>query len=222
MPSAQELVLALRNELAPTSDKIRHHPYITALENGGITKDRLRLFAGEQFHIIRHDLRSFALLLSRQADPFVSRFLRGSVAYEAAALDALPGFAQALGMTQADLVAYEPLPEAHAYTAFLALTAVHHSAAEMAAAFVIDLEGWGGNCGAMSRILKERYGLSQSAVAFFDHFAAEDPEFEANSLQVVEIGLRAGVEPTEIGHTSRLMLEYELMYWDGVFKASTA
>ena len=156
MPNAQELVLALRSELAPISDKIRHHPYITALENGSIGKDGLRLFAGEQFHIIKHDLRSFALLLSRQEDPFVSRFLRGSVAYEAAALDALSGFASALSMTQSDLEAYEPLAEAHAYTAFLALTAVHHSAAEMAASFVIDLEGWGGNCRAMSRILQRQ------------------------------------------------------------------
>jgi hypothetical protein len=149
------------------------------------------------------------------------RYLLGSISYEAEALEAPSPFTQALGLSQDDLEAYEPLAGAHAYTAFLATTAAYGSAAEMAGAFVIDLEGWGSNCRAMSRIFKRRYGFSEGDVSFFDHFGAEDPDFEPRSLAIVEAGLAAGVEPRAIRRTARLMLEYELMYWDAIHEAST-
>jgi pyrroloquinoline quinone (PQQ) biosynthesis protein C len=220
MSAAADLVAALRLELASLSARIRGHAYVAALESGSLPRERLRLFAGEQYHIIRHDLRSFALLLSRQADIADARHFRASVEYEAAALDALFGFAAALAMSEADLQAYEPMAETQAYTAFLAFVAVHHSAAEMAAAFVIDLEGWGGNCGAMGRALRRRYGFDEAALGFFAHFAAQDPRFEPSSLEVIDRGLAAGVPEREIRRTARLMLEYEAMYWDGILRAS--
>lgn len=220
MPNAQELVVSLRSELAPLSDKIRRHPYIDALAAGAVPRERLRLFAAEQYHIVRNDLRSFARLLSREEDYAVQQFLLGSVSYEAAAFGAVFDFAAGLAMSETELQAYEPMPGAHAYTAFLGLIASHGSAAEMAGAFVIDLEGWGGNCGAMSRILKERYGFTADQVRFFDHFAAADPDFEPRSLAVIDLGLAAGVEPRSIRRAARLMLEYELMYWDTIHAAS--
>jgi pyrroloquinoline quinone (PQQ) biosynthesis protein C len=222
MPAAPELVGSLRDEFAHLSERIRHHPYIAALETEAIPRERLGLFAGEQYHTIKNDLRSFALILSRQQDTRLMRFLVGSVSYEATALDALLDFAGALGMTEDVLKAYEPLAGAQAYTAFLGITAAYGTAAEMAAAYVIDLEGWGGNCGAISRALRNRYGFKDSDVRFFDHFAAEDPEFERRSLEVIDIGLAAGVDETAIGRTARLMLEYELMYWDALLEASNA
>ena len=221
MTTASELIDTIREDLAGLSQRIRNHPYVRALATGRIPREKLRLFAGEQYHIIKNDVRSFSLLLSRQEDHEVRRFFLDSVPYEAAALDALLDFAAALGMSAADLEAYEPLPGAHAYTAFLALTAVHGSAAEMAGAFVIDMDGWGGNCREMSRILRESYGFGQADVRFFDHFATEDPTFEPRSLAVVEAGLRAGVSPAAVRRTSRLMLSYELLYWDTLCEAST-
>ncbi len=217
---ARELIESIRSELADVSRRIREHPYIGALDAGKTGRGGLALFAGEQYHIIRNDVRSFALLLSRQEDHEVRRFFLDSVPFEAAALDALFPFAEAVGMSRADLEAYQPLPGAHAYTAFLALTAMYGSAAEMAGAFVVDMEGWGGNCAAMSRILKQRFGLTADQVAFFDHFAADDPTFELRSLTVVQAGLSARVSPDAVRRTSRLMLGYELMYWDTVYEAS--
>ena len=221
MTTASELIADIRRDLAGLSRRIRNHPYVAALAAGRIPREKLRLFAGEQYHIIKHDVRSFSLLLSRQEDHEARRFFLDSVPYEAAALDALLDFSTALGMSTADLEAYEPLPGAHAYTAFLALTAVHGSAAEMAGAFVIDMDGWGGNCREMSRILRESYGFGQADVRFFDHFAAADPTFEPRSLAVVEAGLRAGVSPAAVRRTSPLMLSYELLYWDTLYEAST-
>jgi thiaminase len=203
---------------------VRGHDYVTALGNGLIAREKLRIFAGEQYHIIKNDVRSFAIMLSRQDDPGIRAFLAGSVEFEMAAFDAVFPFAGALGMTTSDLEAYEPLPGAHAYTAFLALTALYGSAADMAGAFIVDLEGWGGNCAAMSRILKQRFGLSSPEVAFFDHFGAEDPTFESRSLDVIDRVVAAATDARaverSIRRTARLMMSYEVMYWDSLLAAS--
>lgn len=224
MPSAAELMSEIRRELEPLSQNVRSHRYIQALEEEQVARERLRIFAGEQYHIIKNDVRSFALLLAREDDADIRRFLIGSVEYEGVAFDALFPFASALGMTEADLEAYEPLPGAHAYTAFLALTALYGSPADMAGAFIVDLEGWGGNCAAMSRVLQEKYEFTSEQVAFFDHFAADDPTFESRSLAVIDSALRRSRDPEaltrSIRRTARLMLSYELMYWDTLYGAS--
>jgi pyrroloquinoline quinone (PQQ) biosynthesis protein C len=218
--TASELINALRNELRPLSEKIRNHPYIGLLESGNMPRDRLSLIAGEQYHTIRNDLRSFGLLLSREQDTRLMRFVVGNIDYEAAAFDALFDFAHAIGMTEAELQAYQPMAGSHAYTAFLATTAAYGTVPEMAAAYVIDLEGWGGNCGAISLALRGNYGFEASGVRFFDHFAAEDPDFERQSLEVIDIGLAGSADSLGIRRTVRLMLEYELMYWDALHEAS--
>jgi pyrroloquinoline quinone (PQQ) biosynthesis protein C len=221
---ARELIAGIRLELAPLSARVGSHPYIDALGEQGIAREKLRLFAGEQYHIIRNDVRSFAILLARQEDAGTRRFLVGSVEFEQAAFEALFPFAAALGMSETDLDAYEPMPGAHAYTAFLAETAMYASAADMAGAFIVDLEGWGGNCGAMSRALKEGYGFRADQLAFFDHFAAGDPTFEPRSLEVIDRFLNsssdADAAARSIRRTARLMMSYEVMYWDAMLEAS--
>jgi pyrroloquinoline quinone (PQQ) biosynthesis protein C len=214
----------VRRDLEPLSRRVREHAYIQALADARVPREKLRVFAGEQYHIIKNDMRSFAILLSRQDDPEVRRFLLGSVEFEAAAFDAIFPLAAALGVTEADLEAHEPLPGAHAYTAFLALTAMYGSAADMAGAFIVDLEGWGGNCGAMSRILKERYAFNEAQVAFFDHFAADDPTFESRSLELIDRVLAQSDDrdrlARSIRRTARLMMSYEVQYWDTLLEAS--
>jgi thiaminase len=220
MTAAQELIASIRREVAGLSAAVRGHRYIAALREGRPPRQSLRTFAGEQYHIIKNDMRSFALLLSRQEDFATRQFLAGSVAYEGTAFAALLEFADALGLSDEDLEAYEPMAGAHAYTAFLALTALYGSAAEMAAAFVVDLEGWGGNCRAMGETLRERYGFRPAQLRFFDHFGTEDPTFEARSLAVVEADLARGLEPRAVRRTARLMMEYELLFWDTMAQAA--
>jgi hypothetical protein len=83
-----------------------------------VQRDSLKVFAAQQHHIISSDLRSVALILSRQrhaAQPSLMNVLQG----EAAALDALHAFTEALeGVTHREV--FEPLPAAHTYCAFVA------------------------------------------------------------------------------------------------------
>jgi pyrroloquinoline quinone (PQQ) biosynthesis protein C len=107
MPTAQRLVEEIRRELEAIEQEIRRHPYLAALESGRVRREELTCFAGEQYHIIRSDLRSVALLVNRfgttPSGPFFQTVLGG----EAAALAALVAFAAAIGMDDAKLQADE-------------------------------------------------------------------------------------------------------------------
>ncbi len=221
MIGARELVAATRTELQPVAEKLKTHPYLIAFEEARLARERLRLFAGEQYHIINSDLRSIALLLSRHAHLPSRDYLVGSLQSEISAREALLAFAQALGVAENDLQSYEPLAGCQAYPAYVSWLALYGSDAAFAAAFLVNLPAWGASCGRMSAALKAKYGLPAASVAFFDLFAALAPEFEASSLHVIQDGVDRGVDPASIGRAARLIQAYELLYWDTLFEAST-
>lgn len=218
-PSATQLVQEIKNQIRPLDEQILNHPYLAALEDGRVRREDLKIFAGQQYHIITSDLASFGRLLARHSSLASRNFIISLIQGEAAALDALLKFAGALGLGPADLEEFDPIPGGHAYTAFVAWLSFHGTDAEVAAAFLVNLPAWGANCGRMSRALRERYGLTPDQVAFFDLFARPDPAFEASALEVIQAGLDRGVSPPRISRAARLLQAYELMYWDAMYRA---
>jgi hypothetical protein len=63
MNDMTSLVAEIRRELHDVEQEIRGHPYLADLEAGGVRREELSRFAGAQYHIIRSDLRSVALLV---------------------------------------------------------------------------------------------------------------------------------------------------------------
>ena len=220
MPSAKKLVEEIRQDLREVEALIAGHPYLEDLQQGRMAREKLRVFAGEQHHIVGSDLRSFALLVSRYGDSPSGRFFLDMVQGERAALEALSTFAAAVGMSEGELEEYEPTPGAQAYPSYVAWLALHASDAEVAGAFVVNLAAWGANCAAASRALQSRYGLSREQVEFFELFAVPSPEFESAALGVVEAGLARGVEPRLVRRAGRLLQGYELLFWDAAYAAS--
>ena len=210
---AEALIEGIREELTPVHDRLVDHPYLRAVEEG-IDRVQLRPFAAEQHAIIASDLRSVAHLVARFGDGLFLHVLDG----ERAAWEALPRFALALGMGREDLEAYEPMPGAHAYAAYMAWLASHASAAEVAGAYLVNFATWGESCARMGAALKRRHGLAEAEVRFFDLFAEPDPDFEQQALAVVAEGLEQGVSERGIARAARLLQAYELLYWDTLFE----
>ena len=220
MVDAKTLLEEVRQDLQTVTEQLLRHPYVQALEEGKIGREKLRLFAGEQYSIIASDLKSVAYLLSRFGSAPSRDFFLGILQGERAAWDALLALADALGLSEAQLSEHEPLAGAHAYTCYMAWLALYASDAEIAAAYLINFPAWGLNCGRLSRILKERFGLGEKEVAFFDLFASLPATFEAGALSVIQQGLDRGIEPNLIQRAARLLQAYELMYWDTLYGAS--
>jgi pyrroloquinoline quinone (PQQ) biosynthesis protein C len=219
MVGAKALLEGIRQDLATVTEQLLRHPYVQALEQGQIGREKLRLFAGEQYSIIASDLKSATYLLSRFGSAPSRDFFLGILRGERAAWDALLTFADVLGLSEAQLSEHEPLAGAHAYTCYMAWLALYASDAEIAAAYLVNFPTWGQNCGRLSRILKERFGLGEKEVAFFDLFASPPTTFEADALRVIQQGLDCGIEPSLIQRAARLLQTYELMYWDTLYGA---
>ena len=222
MVDARHLVEETRQALEAVETRIRRHPYLDALEAGSLAREELRRFAGQQHHIIESDLRAMGLLIAKAESPETREFFRGSIQGEWSALEALHAFAGALPMPAEELKATEPIPGAFAYSAYVAWLALFGSCAEFAAAFLVNLEAWGGNCARMSQALRARYQFNDGEVAFFDLFSSPPPDFQARALRVIQEGLDRGVSPQHVKRAARLLQGYELLYWDTLYHAAAA
>jgi thiaminase len=220
MTDARQLMDRTRAQLKSVEDQLFGHPYLAAVEEGRLPQQKFRLFAGEQYYIMHSDLRSIALLINRQAHLPSRDYFLSVLQGEATAKGALLAFARALQMGEGDLRAHEPLPGCQTYPAYVAWLALYGSDADFAAAFLVNLPAWGSSCRRMSAALKAKYGLSAEDVLFFDLFASPAPEFEEDSLRVIQDGLDRGLDPQAIARAARLVQAYELMYWDTLHQAS--
>jgi thiaminase len=218
MVDAAHLVTETRKALQAVETRIRQHPYLDALEAGEVPTDELRRFAGQQHHIITSDLRAMALVIAKAESAETREFFWGGIQGERAAVEALQAFASALAIPAADLQATEPMPAAFAYSAYVAWLALFGSCAEFAAAFLVNLEAWGGNCARMRQALTARYDMQDGDVAFFDLFSSVPPNFQARALGVIQEGLEQGVTPQRIRRAARMLQGYELLYWDTLYQ----
>ena len=199
---AAELLTLVRAELAPVAHSLAEHRYLLAVESGRVPVESLRIFAGEQRAIIASDRTSFEHLMQRFPEPPAAGFFRRLAAGEAEALRLLERFAAAVGLSRE----YEPLG-CQAYSAYVAWLALNGSPADVALAFLANLETWGRSCTRMRDALRPEYG--DEAVAFFDFFARAPQAFEERALELVATG-----EPSSARRAARLLQAYELLYWD--------
>lgn len=220
MSDALQLIEKIRSDLKPVDERILSHPYLRALAEGRVSLDSLKVFAGQQHHIISSDLRSIALILSREGMRCSRRFLMNVLQGEAAALDALHAFAGALGMNIGDLDGFEPVPAAHAYCTFVAWLALYGSDAELAAALLVNFPAWGANCGRMRKALRENYGFAPSVLTFFDLFA-DMPPFEREAIALIQDALERGISAGLIHRAAPMLQGYELMFWDAMAEVAS-
>jgi TENA/THI-4/PQQC family protein len=200
---AAELLPVVRAELAPVERSLADHRYLAELEAGRVPVESLRAFAGEQRAIITSDRRSFGHLAQRFPEPPAGGFFRDLAAGEAEALQLLERFAAAVGLGPD----YEPLAGCQAYPAYVAWLALNGSPADVALAFLANLESWGRSCARMRDALRPLYGADR--VAFFDFFAEPPAGFEERALTLIQTG-----GPASGRRAARLLQAYELLYWD--------
>ncbi|MFV2175425.1 hypothetical protein ACFHW2_27325 [Actinomadura sp. LOL_016] len=207
---AAGLVASARREIEAATGGNR---FMDLLETGDLPRERLVWLAVEEYRIVRSDRRSFALLAARHPDPPSGDLFLELAQGEGRALSLLDDFAAALGESEKNLSARDPLPFAQAYPAYLAQRAAFGTATEVALAMLVNLEEWGAYCARTARALHTRYGFTDEAVAFFSFFAEPPPGFGERALAVVAAGLDAGDDPVEAVRCARLVHAYETAFW---------
>jgi thiaminase len=217
--SKSNIIERIQSNISNTIDAILNHQYLDALERNAIYKEKLEIFVCEQFHIIKNDRRNFAFMISKAATDLASKLFIDCLDTELNALGNLTFMADELAIDKRKIENYEPLAGSQAYTNYLTKLAVYGSDAEILTTLLIDLPVWGANCGKMSSILKNKYGFSENSCVFLDKFATPISEEFVNKSK--ELIYSAFLQSEKSLHTAgRLILDYELSFWDTIYKHS--
>jgi hypothetical protein len=205
---ARELLTETQADLTPPPGANRLLPL---LAGGQAPVSVIGALASEERRIIASDWRAFLTLAARADDSGTRQFFSFLAGGESLALDLLTPLAEASG---ADMDAYTPQPGCQAYAAYVASLALNASPVDAVLALYANFAAWGGYCASISESLRTNYGFSEAAAGFFDFFASPTPELEQHALHAIQAALGTGWQPTEARRHGRLLLAYELMFWN--------
>ncbi len=218
---AEKLIEEISRELGHITERISNHPYLRDLEAGKIRKDMLSVFVQQQYHTVNLDLKSLALSVVKAKTREAREYMIGALNMEAEALRRLLTLGEALGLDEGALRRSEPIAAALSYANYITTLTLHGSEHKLVAAFVVDTPAWGGNCVRMKNALQQRYGIPNQALKFFEMFSTPADEAARRiSLSIVEGGLWKEDDEGNVRTACRLVLEYELMFWDAIYRAS--
>jgi len=209
---ARQLVAQIREDLADVEDQIRNVPFISEVEAGTASVEQIAAIVAEEYSIIRSDLNSFNQMAARWDNPqshFFGDLAFGETLSQPLVLD----FAATVGLTEADLAAYEPRPKAQTYPSRVAWIASNADRASAAASFLVNFGVFGENMARVRDALFNVYGFTPAQVEFFSFFAEPIPGFEQDAIKVIAKGLREGACPRDVRRSARLLQAYELDFW---------
>jgi hypothetical protein len=211
--SATDLLEEIQRELAPGEGENRFVPLVEA---GTAPLSAIGALAAEEQRIVTSDWRSFLTLAARSPEPAARGFFTALATGESLALPMLSPLAQAAGLDDAALRAYQPRPGCQAYPSFLAWLALNAEPAAAILAILANFAAWGEYCAAIGAALRKHYGFGDEACGFFDFFATPVPELTEQALTAVQAGLDTGVALDAARDHGRLLQGYELMFWNSL------
>ena len=208
-----DIVARAKTEIAKQATGNR---FVDLLEAGAVPEERLRWLAAELTRLVASDQRSQALLASRFPAPPAGDLFLTLAQGEAEALRLLGDFTSAVGMGPAELAAYEPLPLAQAYPAYLTQVAVYGSSSAMALALLANVDDSGGTYARVAAALRSNYGMSEQAVGHFLFFAETPQELLDQAGEVLAAGLANGEDADEAVRAARVVAGLETVFWDAL------
>jgi hypothetical protein len=206
--SARDVLTDTRNELTPPAGANRLLPL---LADGSAPVSVVGALAAEERWIIASDWRAFLTLAANADEPGARQFFSGLAGGEGLALDLLGPLVKACGF---DETGYEPRAGCQAYAAYVASLALNATPVDAVLALFANFAAFGGYCGEIAKSLRANYGFDDRACAFFDFFATPAPEPEENALAAIQAALDTGWCPDEARRHGRLLLNYELLFWN--------
>lgn len=91
----------------------------------------------------------------------------------------------------------------------MAWLALGGSRADLALAFLVNLDASGRNCRRLAELLRGRCDIS-----LLEFFAEPAPGFEGQALAGAARGLESGDSPERARRATRLRQAYDLLFWD--------
>ncbi|MEU3956777.1 hypothetical protein AB0F45_31420 [Streptomyces achromogenes] len=211
MNTVTDVLEAARLRIA---EDVEPNRFLDVLEQGRMPKERLKRLAGELYHLVRSDHRSFALLASRFPDAPAGDLFLAMAQGEAQALELLGGFATAVGLTTEDLRTYEPQPLAQAYPAYLARAALSGTASDTALALLANVAQSTGTYTRVADALVARHGIEERALEHFRYFADTPQALLDQATATLADGLAGGDDPVAAVRCAWTVHALEAAFWN--------
>lgn len=208
-------VSILTENLEPLRQRLLYHPLWRAIEQGTLARERLRVFALQDWWLVREAYRLDALAVAGVSDLEIQELLLAKLVPKIGGYKLLLRFGEALGLSRSDFDNVEPLAGCMALTNFFYWMLAYGTSGEKLAAVSASEDIFIQICARIGPALMRNYGLSAEQVAFF---TAHD-EIGTHVTPVDEALLARYDTPEErrrITRAVRLSHEYELMFYDTV------
>src|SRR5947199_9651620 len=157
----------LTEDMQPLRQRLLHHPLWTGVEDGTLERERLRLFALQDWWLVREAYRLDALAVAATSDLEVQELLLAKLLPKVGGYKLLLHFGEALELSRADFDAVEPLAGCMALTNFFYWMLAYGSMPEKIAAVSASEDLFIQICARVGPALMRNYAMSAEQVAFF-------------------------------------------------------
>src|SRR5205823_8282273 len=157
----------LTENLESLRQRLLFHPLWTGIEEGTISHETLRIFALQDWWLVREAYRLDALSVAGMPDLDLQDLLLAKLVPKIGGYRLLLRFGEALGLSRADFDAVEPLAGCMALTNFFYWMLAYGSVPEKIAAVGASEDIFIKICARVGPALMRHYGMSAEQVAFF-------------------------------------------------------
>src|SRR5260221_6041594 len=209
----------LNEEVESLRQRLMDNPLGTGIENGTVPRETLRIFALQDWWLVREAYRLDALAVVGMADLAMQELLLAKLVPKIGGYTLLLRFGEALGLSRADFDAAEPLAGCMALTNFFYWMLAYSSSPEKIAAVSASEDIFVQNCARVGPALTPQYGMSAEQVAFF----TSHDEIGAKVTPIDSLLLARYDKPEDrqrITRAVRLSHEFELLFYDTVMAAT--
>lgn len=205
----------LTEDLTALRQRLLYHPLWQRIEEGTLEVARLRLFALQDWWLVREAYRLDALAVVASPDLDIQELLLRKLIPKIGGYQLLLRFGEALGLTRADFDAVEPVAGCMALTNFFYWMLAYGTPEEKLAAVSASEDIFVQICQRIVPPLMCNYGLSASQVEFFSAHDAIGERI-APVDQVLLSRYTTLEQHRRITRAVRLSHEFELLFYDTI------
>lgn len=204
-------------DITTLRERLRSHPLWQQIEHGTLPIERLRLFALQDWWLVREAYRLDALAIANIDELEVQELLINKLTPKVGGYQLLLRFGEALGLSRADFDAVEPLAGCMALTNFFYYMLAYGRPEEKLASVSASEDIFIQICARITPAFMQHYQLSREQIEFF---AAHDQI--GQQVTPVDQALLARYHTPDqqqrIRRAIQLSHEFELMFYDTVLQ----
>jgi pyrroloquinoline-quinone synthase len=196
-------------------ERLLSHPLWQHIEQGTLPVERLRIFALQDWWLVREAYRLDALAIANTSDLDVQELLINKLTPKVGGYRLLLRFGEALGLSQADFDTVEPLAGCMALTNFFYYMLAYGMPEEKLASVSASEDIFVQICARIAPALMQYYHLSKEQIEFFS--AHDQIGQQVTPVDDALLARYITVEQQQhIRRAIHLSHEFELMFYDTV------